>query len=152
MGRYIEWTTLRKFVVGLIAMLALSAKAGPCLADGALAAGVPDDVAKDGLSLFTEVNSATSKRAQSLAIAGCKTVGSTTSKSLCKVVATFSNQCAAEAMDPQNGTPGYGWAVADNSADAKEQALAKCRATAGPTRQDACVVGPRSLWCDGSAQ
>jgi hypothetical protein len=152
MGRHIERIRLHKFIVGLIAVAALSARFGTCLAAGALAAGVPADVAKQGLSLYTEVNSATSKRAQDLAIVGCKSIGSSASKALCKVVATFSNQCAAEAMDPQNGTPGFGWAVANNSADAKKQALAKCRATAGPTRQDACVVGERSLWCDGSAK
>jgi Domain of unknown function (DUF4189) len=152
LGRYIERTILRKFIVGLIAMVALSAKFGPCLAAGALAAGVPDDVAKQGLSLYTEVNSATSERAQKLAVAGCKNIGSPASKALCKVVATFSNQCAAEAMDPQNGTPGFGWAVAANSQAAKNQALANCRATAGPTRQDACVVGDKALWCDGSAK
>ena len=152
MGRHIERTTVRKIIVGLIAAVAFSAKLGPCLAAGALAAGVPDDVSQQGLSLYTEVNSPNSARAQSLAVAGCKSIGSPTSKSLCKVVATFSNQCAAEAIDPKDGTPGFGWAIADNSTDAKNQALANCRATAGPTRQDACVVGDKGLWCDGSAK
>ena len=55
-------------------------------------------------------------------------------------------------VDPENGTPGFGWAMARNSRMAKEQALSNCRDTAGPTRQDKCVIGPRDLWCDGSAK
>ncbi len=152
MRRRNELNKLRTLTVGAFVLATLSAHAGSCMAAGALAAGIPDDVAQYGLSLYTYVNSPTTSRAERLALAGCKTIGSRTSRSLCKVMATFSNQCAAEAMDPKDGTPGYGWAIANTSDDAKNQALAKCRATAGPDRQDACVVGEKALWCDGSAK
>lgn len=142
----------RKALLGLIASAMFLTKIGPSMAAGAVAAGVPPDVAAHGISLFTQVNDNSVKEAQQKALAGCHTVGSTTSKALCKIVATFSNQCAAEALDPQDGTPGYGWSVQDTSAAAKAQALVNCRATAGPTCQDACVVGDRALWCDGSAK
>jgi uncharacterized protein DUF4189 len=125
-----------------------------CMAAGAVALGEPADIAKDGVAIFTQVNAANAKRAKELALAGCKALpnSSDTSKALCKIVATFENQCVAQALDPQNGTPGFGWAMAPNSKQAAEQALSNCRDTAGPTRQDACVVGPRGLWCDGSAK
>ena len=152
MGRRNELKILHTLAGGAFALAAFSVSAGSCMAAGALAAGIPDDVAKQGLSLYTEVNSPTTKRAQQLALEGCKKIGSSTSKALCKVVATFSNQCAAEAMDPKDGTPGYGWAIADTTDDARKEAMAKCRATAGPDRQDACQVDDRSLWCDGSAK
>jgi hypothetical protein len=67
-------------------------------------------------------------------------------------MATFSNQCAAEAIDPKDGTPGFGWAIADTPEQAKSQALANCRDTAGPDRQDACVVPDNGIWCDGRAR
>jgi integrase len=44
------------------------------------------------------------------------------------------------AIDPQARTPGFGWAVADTELESKGNALTRCRATAGPTRQDACQI------------
>jgi len=127
---------------------------GHCLAAGAVAVGEPSDIAKDGVAIFTFVNGKNAGEAKGKAMAGCKNLptASSTSKALCKIVATFENQCVADALDPQSGTPGFGWAMARNSKQAKEQALSNCRDTAGPTRQDARVVGPRDLWCDGSAK
>jgi hypothetical protein len=152
MGRRNELKILRRLAVGALALAAFSAHAGSCMAVGALAAGIPDDIVNHGLSLFVYVNAPTIGEAEIKAIMGCQTVGSPTSKSLCKVVATFTNQCAAEALDPKDGTPGYGWAIANTSDDARRLAMAKCRATAGADRQDACQVDDQSLWCDGSAK
>jgi hypothetical protein len=123
-------------------------------AAGAVAIGLPADVAKDGISMFVDVNADSAPKARSQALIGCKTKtpGSDTSKALCKVVATFTNQCAAMALDPKDGTPGFGWAIADTAEEAKKQAIANCRDTAGPDRQDACVVSDRALWCDGRAR
>ena len=112
------------------------------------------DISKDGVAIFTYVRGENSSIAKEKALAGCKALpnASSTSKALCKIVATFEDQCVAEALDPQDGTPGFGWAMARNSKQAKEQALSNRRDTAGPTRKDACVVSERSLWCDGSAK
>jgi uncharacterized protein DUF4189 len=127
---------------------------GRCMADGAVALGLPSDIAKDGVAIYTFVNADSPELAKQSAMAGCKGLqqASNTSRALCNIVAVFKNQCVAEAMDPKDGTPGFGWAMAGNSTSAREQALSKCRDTAGPTRQDACVVLPRGLWCDGSAK
>jgi hypothetical protein len=124
------------------------------MATGAVAIGQPADIAKDGVAIFTRVGDRNATEAKEKALAGCKGMkhSSDTSKALCKVVATFENQCVAEALDPESGTPGFGWAMARNSRMAKAQALSNCRDTAGPTRQDKCVVSPDSLWCDGSAK
>jgi hypothetical protein len=126
---------------------------GRCLAEGAVALGQPADIAQDGVAIFTFVNARTSTEAKDRALAGCKNMdASPKAKSLCKIAATFKNQCVAQALDPESGTPGFGWAMAPNSKAAREQALSNCRDTAGPTRQQACVVGRESLWCDGSAK
>ncbi len=126
---------------------------GPCLADGAVALGQPADISQDGVAIYTFVNARSANEAKERALAGCKGMdASPKAKSLCKIAATFKNQCVAQALDPENGTPGFGWAMAPNSRAAREQALSNCRDTAGPTRQQACVVGRESLWCDGSAK
>jgi hypothetical protein len=80
-----------------------------CMAAGAVALGEPADIAKDGVAIFTQVNAANAKRAKELALAGCKALpnSSDTSKALCKIVATFENQCVAQALDPQNGDAGF---------------------------------------------
>ena len=140
--------------VGVTALAIGLAGSGCCMAAGAVAVGEPAEIAKDGVAIFTFVNASSAEAAKQKALEGCRGLpnASSTSKALCKVVATFENQCVAQSLDPENGTPGFGWAMARNSRMAKEQALSNCRDTAGPTRQDKCVIGPRDLWCDGSAK
>jgi hypothetical protein len=60
--------------------------------------------------------------------------------SLCKIVDHFDNQCLSISMDPQPGTPGYGWAIGANADAANGQALSNCRQTAGADRVGYCVV------------
>jgi hypothetical protein len=131
-------------IAGVTALTISLMANGHGMAAGAVAVGQPADVSKDGIAIFTHVKANSAAEAKEKALAGCKSLpnSSETSKALCKIVATFENQCVAEALDPQNGTPGFGWA----------QALSNCRDTAGPTRQDKCVVGSDGLWCDGSAK
>jgi Domain of unknown function (DUF4189) len=145
---------LYRIMLGATALAICLTANGRCMAAGAVALGQPSDIAKDGVAIYTFVKAASVELAKEKAMAGCKTLehSSTTSKALCKIVATFENQCVAEAIDPESGTPGFGWAMARNSKLAKEQALSNCRDTAGPTRQNACVVEARALWCDGSAR
>jgi hypothetical protein len=145
---------LYRWMIGAAALVMCVAANGRCMAAGAVALGEPADISKDGVAVFTFVNADNAAEAKRKALEGCKGLehASATSKALCKVVATFENQCVAESLDPKSGTPGFGWAMARNSRVAKEQALSNCRDTAGPTRQDACVVEARALWCDGSAK
>lgn len=134
------------------ASLVATSLMGPAAhATGAIAVGQPADVARDGVSASIFVNARSADEARSEAMKRCTTTGSGTARALCKVMATFSNLCAAEALDPKDGTPGFGWAIADTSDEAKRQAIANCRETAGPDRQDACAV-PDKAWCDGRAK
>src|ERR1700684_4466164 len=117
-----------RMMIGATALTICLMMNGPCMAAGAVAVGQPADIAKDGDAIFTFTGGATSEIAKEKAMAGCKSMpgASDTSKSFCKIVATFENQCVAQALDPDDGTPGFGWAMASHSNMAKEQALSNC--------------------------
>jgi len=123
-------------------------------AHGALAAGVPRNVAESGLALGYAYDYATPEEASEAAMKRCHERGETTQPSiagLCvQVGRTFQNQCAVIALDPEAGTPGYGWAIAPTKAQASEIALANCEALAGADRRGSCVVS--STACDGTAK
>src|ERR1700674_1170466 len=80
---------------------------GLAVAEGALAIGLPNDVAKEGIALGWNTNSPTS---------------------------SFHDQCVAGAEDPDPGTPGVGWAVAADKKTAQQRALAMCKAKSPPVR------------------
>jgi hypothetical protein len=115
-----------------------------------VAIGLPSDVAKNGVSLGLTSNY-TEDEAKRRAMANCHDIGSKISKSLCRVLTTFRDQCATAAIDPQAGTPGFGWSLGENIRDAERKALAKCEETAGPKRRAACVVRIKGT-CDGTAK
>jgi hypothetical protein len=139
-------------LTALMTLMTLTAMPSAAYADAAVAIGLPSDVATQGISMFVYVNASSSQEAKSRAVAGCKTVGSDASKALCRVLATFRDRCAAQAFDPKDGTPGFGWAIAATLEEAKRQALANCRDTAGPDRQDACIIPEKGFACDGHAK
>jgi hypothetical protein len=142
----------RKITFGVMLSAAIVATRYSCVAAGAIAIGVPADVARDSISIWTAVKEAATDQATEKALAGCKAVGSNASKALCKIVATYSNQCAAAAFDLQSVTPGWGWAIADNSMAAKKQAMTNCHAMTGSAGRDACEVVSNGDWCDGLAK
>lgn len=123
-------------------------------ADGALAIGLPPDVVKGGFTYGYSNNNADANHAEAKALDACRTTKDAANdvklRSLCKVIQDYSNQCVAVAMDPAAGTPGVGWAVANDLLGAERQALGKCMDTAGPARRAACVVDHSS--CDGNAK
>jgi len=131
-----------------IALAATLAEIGPSVAAGAIAIGKPDDVAKRGISMGFSTNRETTDEAKTRSLKLCENSGSLMSSILCQVVATFENKCVAVAIDPAVQTPGFGWAVADTEQASKDNALFNCRATAGPTRRNACEITDSS--CDGS--
>lgn len=118
-------------------------------ADGAIAVGVPSDVAKDGFAYGRHVNSPNEADARQRALDLCRHAkdSSDAARRLCTVVQSFHRQCVSVAMDPKADTPGVGWAIAPTKRTAQEQALANCRATAGPNRQQFCVTS--DIACDG---
>ena len=111
-------------------------------AEGAVALGLPGDVAKLGYALGIAVNAHTEAAAKAAAMRLCQNDESASrqGKAVCKVMQTFHRQCAAEANDPKAGTPGWGWAIAPDLATAEKNAIANCVATAGSDRRDACKV------------
>jgi hypothetical protein len=123
-------------------------------ADGALAIGLPPDVVKGGFTYGYSNNNADANHAELKALDACRTTKDAANdvklRSLCKVIQDYTNQCVAVAMDPAAGTPGVGWAVANDLLSAERQALGKCMDTAGPARRAACVVDHSS--CDGNAK
>jgi uncharacterized protein DUF4189 len=147
--RRTAWRALR-----LAAMLAVVA-ACPDLAtaDGALAVGLPSDVAGEGFAYGFSLDQPTADQARAEALQDCKTETpgvDPRAQALCAVVQTFKNQCFAVAMDPKDATPGVGWSIARDKAAAGREALAKCAATAGADRRDACEVTHSG--CDGTAR
>jgi Domain of unknown function (DUF4189) len=139
--------------VTVVAML----QANASLADGAVAVGLPSDVARDGFAVGHQVNAPDMETARKEAIAGCqRSIGaSEKAKTLCKIVATFQNQCFAVAIDPKDGTPGVGWAIEQDSTLAEKEAVAQCRTTAGTGREQFCVVmrdKGKNIDCDGNAK
>jgi hypothetical protein len=122
-------------------------------ADGALALGVPADVAKGGFAYAYTNNKASADEARTVALASCRSpspVKSDQARALCTVTNTYHNQCVAVAEDPLAGTPGVGWSIANDLHTAEAQALTKCEATAGPGRRAACKVD--NSGCDGTAK
>jgi hypothetical protein len=122
-------------------------------ADGALAVGVPKDVAKQGFAYAYSTDKADSDAARAEALETCRKPGDNKSeqaRGLCSVVGTFTNQCVAVAMDPANGTPGVGWAIASSLKAAETGAITQCQAMAGAEGRGYCKVDHSR--CESSAK
>ncbi len=122
------------------------------MAAGALAVGLPSDVARSGFTYGFTYDKPDEQTARQEALRQCQTTKDAAQdenlRSLCTIITTFSNQCVAVAMDPRNGTPGVGWSVARDRNVAEAQAMAQCRQTDGAELQAACVVDHSG--CDGA--
>jgi hypothetical protein len=122
-------------------------------AEGALAVGLPSDVAAEGFAYGFALDQPTTEQARAGALRDCKTETpgvDPRAQALCAVVQTFKHQCFAVAMDPKDATPGVGWAIAPDKEAAGRDARARCAATAGDDRRDACEVTHSG--CDGTAR
>jgi hypothetical protein len=132
---------MRKFHQMLAICAAVLAAPGRAAAEGAMAVGITGDVAKDGYSIGMSVDHPTEDAARKGALEWCRTHGgSPQTEAKCEVIIVFHRQCAAEAQDPEPGTPGAGWAVAADVETAKTVALTNCRASAGKSRMNYCKV------------
>jgi hypothetical protein len=109
-------------------------------AEGALALGIPPDVSSSGAAIGLSINKADGRMAMDSAMQEC--TGNKLPRqvvALCKPVRSFHRECVAIAMDPQAGTPGFGWAIGASTAVAERQALDACVATDGD-RGSSCKV------------
>ena|ERR1700733_957722 len=111
-------------------------------AKSAFAAGIPDDVAAQGVALGTGYNYGSRESAEARALQECKAQQDApqATRDLCKIVDHFDNRCIAISLDPKAGTPGFGWAVADSEDASNDQSLTMCRQSAGADRAPYCVV------------
>jgi hypothetical protein len=121
-------------------------------AEGALAIGLPADVAKEGVAFGWAVGYPTRQRAEAEALEKCRNFQGAppSTRGLCKLFKSFDGQCFAIALDPQDGTPGVGWAIAANQKAAENNAMDACLATAGANRRNFCQVS--ATRCDERAR
>lgn len=137
-------SNLLKASVAVLALAALLPR--PVAAMSAIAAGIPDNVATGGVAFGESWNSATRDQAEQNALEKCRTEPNAPASTLalCKIIAHFDHRCAAVSLDPKDGTPGFGWAVADQRSQAEDQAIALCHQTSEADRAPYCVV----TWSD----
>jgi hypothetical protein len=153
---------MRRGVVSLFVFAAILVASDRANSAGAIAEGIaPGGVAK-GYDVGIRVNQPDMETARTTALAECKKrpdhlvsgappdSGEAKARARCEVVSTFSNKCVATALDPKDGTPGAGWAIGDTQKQADDEALARCRNTAGASRRDFCKI--ISQLCDGTAK
>jgi len=145
--------TARRALLVAALLAGITARSDLAAADGALAVGQTSNVAAEGFAYGFALDQPTSEAASAEALRDCKTETpgvDPRAQALCAVVQTFKNRCFAVAMDPQDATPGVGWAIEDDEDTAGRQALTKCAATAGEDRRGFCEVSHSG--CDGSAR
>lgn len=123
-------------------LVAMSVAPHAAFAMSAFAAGIPDNIASQGVAVGAGYNYSTRDAAEARALQEClkQQDAPADTRALCKIVAYFDNECVAVSMDPQAGTPGFGWAIGANAEAANSQALENCHQTAGADRQSYCVV------------
>ena len=139
---------MRKASGVLLAMSGLLALGVEALrADGAVAVGSTGDVLTHGIAFGMVVDLSEEKAAET-ALNYCKVFkgASAAANARCAVVATFTRECFAVALDPQPATPGAGWGVGKDQVEANDKAMNMCEQTAGPMRKAFCEV--KSAACD----
>jgi hypothetical protein len=131
------------FVLAAVAAACVAVTSWPVAAGaaGALAIGQPADVAGQGFAYGLTAN-LNAGQASEKALDQCRNAkgAKEPARAACRVVGMLNRQCAAVAMDPASGTPGVGWAVANDKKTAETQALTQCRETAGAGREAFCKV------------
>ncbi|HLH90542.1 MAG TPA: DUF4189 domain-containing protein [Xanthobacteraceae bacterium] len=135
--------------VAAVCAMALAGGTTAANAFGALAVGQTNSVAKDGIAMGTSWNWGSADEANDHALQNCrkwKDKGAPKAADLCRVIATYHNECYAVSLDPKPGTPGAGWAIAADKETAEERAIAHCKLTAGPDREKYCELSESN--CD----
>jgi hypothetical protein len=157
MGDHMSRGVLSLFVFAAILLTNDQANAAGALAEGIAPGGVVK-----GYGYGIHVNGADADTARTAALAACQKppkqlasgappdAAQAKARAQCAVVSSFSNKCVAVALDPKDGTPGAGWAVGDTQKQADDEAVARCRNTAGTNRRDFCKI--ISQLCDGTAK
>jgi Domain of unknown function (DUF4189) len=139
------------FAFALVLISTVIGTFSPATADGALAVGSTSDINKDGIAFGYVVNSGSESNARSEALESCRNFKrAPRAAAECLLISTFKNECFAIAMDPKDGTPGIGWAIAATKLQAEVRALQSCKATAGSARRQYCEID--TVKCDGESR
>ena len=136
---------LKTFIGRLLLMAGLAmAATASASAHGAIAiGGNTADTAKYGIAVGYAVNQSSKDEAVAQAIAQCKTYPSNNpaeTTAHCELAANFDHEWLAISMDPENGTPGFGWSVDANQKAAERNALSQCKASSPTERKKFCVI------------
>ena len=138
---------VRGLLAGAAICAAVHAATPAARAAGAIAIGASGNFAKDGFAFGGAIDKADTDAAGQEALELCKKYEDAPKMAaICRVVMTFSRECYALAFDPKPGTPGVGWAIADDKTKAEERAQKNCDAMAGPTRHGFCQIN--QSYCD----
>lgn len=140
----------KRFRLPALVLLLWASAPAASFAEGAVALGLPANVATDGVAIGHSDSHDTKEGAERSAMDLCRREEQGPTKGLCKIVLNFRNQCVAVAVDPLFGTAGFGWAVADTRQAASERALMMCRDSSTPERRNACKIDGGG--CDGTAK
>ena len=142
------------FVSALIAGTATVLWSQPSGAAGAIAIGIPPGGIVKGFAGGHSLNAPDMASAREGAVNGChKSTGAADdAKKACAVVASFKDECYAIALDPKDGTPGAGWAIAETQDLADDEAIQQCKNTSPADRKKFCEVPSTNHGCDGTAK
>jgi hypothetical protein len=139
------------FAAAFLVAFFLVGPPSPAISAGALAIGEPKHIEKGGVAVGFAYNYASKDAAEAGALKMCLAFqgAPVATRALCKVVKSYENQCHSIALDPKDGTPGFGWAVMTEQGKADEAALDNCRRTAGKSRVEFCKVTKSA--CDNTS-
>jgi hypothetical protein len=124
---------MKRFTTAILAAMIAAALPSAAFAYGAIAVGIPPNVAKDGFAVGVSTNVSTAKGAAAEALKSCRTGEGSKAVATrrCKVVETFHKQCFAFAADTRANKSGIGWGVASNKFGARAKARGACRSSGG---------------------
>jgi hypothetical protein len=120
--------------VALVALALAVASSGSVHATGAIAVGKGKNPIASGIAVGLSTDYRSTKSAQGVALAQCKGSQAATpgARASCKVVKTFTKQCASIAFDARPGKAGFGWGLGATKWQANAAAVASCKASSKP--------------------
>jgi hypothetical protein len=139
---------LRAALYGTAMLVTFSIPSWKAEAAGALALGMTDNLARDGVGITGLPNQPDRETAVREALKSCKeSADSPAAGAACKIVATFSGQCFAfSGAKRGKDLVSVGWGVAPSEKAATTKAIALCRKNAPKRYRSLCAPGFSS--CD----
>lgn len=141
--------------LSLVVGLGIALWAGRGAAEGALAIGLINGDPSKGFVVGVSHDDATTQDAQSKALQDCQ--GSDIkrtdqARAACRIVETFRDQCANDAINGDRDTPStaVGWAIGPDSATTNARAMTMCE-TMRRGKGKACHPDGEAV-CDGKAK